>query len=106
MCVCVSDRQTFYHDVKTQHIIHGWIQNLSGHVTVINSNSSEAGIGLGARNRAFRTSKSCLEHRFGNRFVYVSWQRKRVIITFIIQNYVIIAFEISMVTLGNNQLLS
>ena len=44
--MCVSDRQTFYHGVKTQHIIHGWIQNLSGNVTV-NSNSFEAGIGLG-----------------------------------------------------------
>ena len=64
--MCVSERQTFYHGVKTQHIIHGWIQNLFGHVTVINSNSSEAGIGLGGRNRAFRTSKPCLKHRFGN----------------------------------------
>ena len=49
VCVCVSDRQTFFHDVKIQHIIHGWIQNLSGHVTVINSNSSKAGLGLGGQ---------------------------------------------------------
>ena len=47
VCVCVSDRQTIYHDVKTQHIMHGWFQNLSGHVTAINSNSNEEGIGLG-----------------------------------------------------------
>ena len=47
MCLC--ERQTFYHDVKIQHIIYGWIQDLSGQVTVINSNSSEAGIGLGGQ---------------------------------------------------------
>ena len=96
MCVCVSDRQTFYHDMKTQHIIHGWIQNLSGHVTVINSNSSEAGIGLGARNRAFKTSKPCLKHRLGNYYIILFMchdNENMLLFKFIIYNYIIIAFE-------------
>ena len=96
VCVCVSDRQTFYHGIKTQHIIHGWIQNLSGHVTVINSNSSEAGI-KGERNRAFRTSKPCLKHRFGNYYInlFMCHGNENVLLfKFIIYNYIIIAFEI------------
>ena len=97
MCVCVSERQTFYHDVKTQHIIHGWIQNLSGHVTVITSNSSEADIGLGGSNRAFRTSKACLKHRLGNYYInlFMCHDNENVLLLkFIIYNYIIIAFEI------------
>ena len=81
--MCVSDRQTFYHGVKTKDIIHGWIQNLYEHVIVINSNSSEAGIGLGGHeielleqvNHALNIDLGIL-----HQFVYVSWQRKRVII--------------------------
>ena len=108
--MCVSERQTFYHGVKTQHIIHGWIQNFSGHVTVINSNSSEAGIGLGGRNRAFRTSKPCLKHRLVNYYIYVfifHGNENMCYYLIIIHNYIWFTFQITciyVVTLGKHQL--
>ena len=90
--VCLCDRQTFYHNVQNQHIIYGWIQNLSGHVTVINSNSkSEAraeqvnhalNIDLGI------TTSICLCVMATKISEYL------LLFKFIIYNYIIITFEI------------